>query len=98
MKSLEEHIEYIMESFDWETVQKTAEFLGVKWVGIGTPTIEDMKHKVTEMMVGAHGRNGYTITSGGFSVSYYYVPTNNQDIFRVMFVISKRESGSAGLW
>ena len=91
MKSLIEHTESLMETFDWEKVHQVMTALNWTWTNVGIPDINDMKEKVQELMSSVHGKNGYTVSSGGFMVSYYTLP-NDRDTFRVLFAVTKRDT------
>jgi hypothetical protein len=94
MKTLEEHIDQVMESFDWEKVHKIMNYMNWQWTNIGIPEESDLKEKVQELMYAVHNHHGSTMSSGGFQVSYHRLP-NDEDLFRVLFVLTRRETNRA---
>ncbi len=94
MKTLQEHIDQAMDSFDWDKVHSVMTHLNWRWHNTGVPEISDMKEKVQELMYAVHNNHGATVSSGGFQASYHRMP-NNEDLFRVLFVVTKRETNQS---
>ena len=92
MKLLQDHIDEVMDEFDFGKVQKAMEFLGWEWVGAeeGVPTESELRKGVRRHMIDAYDKayqqkRNYKVGTGGFSVEYFY----EEDFFQVEFVLSQ---------
>lgn len=102
MITLNTHIENILGSFDFEKVREVMTVIGWGWGSpdgnIDTPTIEEMKACVADLMTEVYGHNGSTYSTGGFAVSYTEYSLlgeeEKQDAFNVSFVLSNSRSDS----
>jgi hypothetical protein len=76
MKTLEKHIDEVMDWFDFDKVEKTMKFLNWEWHNEGVPTIPGMRQHVRGFMreLYAEGQNQESFrsvrASGGFYVEY----------------------------
>jgi hypothetical protein len=84
--TLDEHIEAVMDYFDFHKVKQVMEVLDWQWHSCaGIPEIADMRKAVRELMRDSYKykEDECTSSTGGFEV-YYYRP---DDYFHVGFIV-----------
>jgi len=84
--TLEEHIEVVMDNFDFHKVRQVMEVLDWQWHDCaGVPEIPDMRKRVRSMMKSIYAcrDNERTERTGGFEVYF----SRSDDYFHVAFVV-----------
>ncbi len=72
MKTLEEHVDEMMECFDFEKVHRVMTMLDWKWTMIGAvPGIPDLRKQVRELMRRLWNSDNQSVATGGFVVRLY---------------------------
>ena len=66
---MDNKFEWIIDNFDFAKVQSIMVFLGMKWAGNKTPTVEEMKSMCRNLYEGMKDED-FLISSGGFSLEY----------------------------
>ena len=88
--TLDQHMDIIMDHFDFERVRKVMEALDWRWFSAeeGIPKISEMRQKVRKLMRNAYDYSSEVAESysatGGFHVTYY----RDIDKFIVEFVVT----------
>jgi hypothetical protein len=85
----DEHIKYIVDSFNFEKVYNVMKFVDWKWYnpktqGMYVPTIDEMKNVVIKLLYSVYIDNDdvFAMTSGGFRASKY------EDHLELEFILS----------
>ena len=69
MKTLEEHVDAVMDWFDFEKVHRVMTMLDWKWAEIGAvPEIPDLRKQVRGLMRSLWNSDNQSIGTGGFVV------------------------------
>lgn len=106
MKTIDQHIEDVMDEFNFHKVKEVMDFMDWKWApGInpdgGVPEISTTRKLVREMMRDLYTRyywrpnaNVYSST-GGFTVNYFKITDSlgTSDRFKVSFDVASWDTG-----
>ena len=98
MKTLQEHMDEVMDYFDFEAVHKTMTFLKWKWHNSSeVPTIADLRKHVREQMQRVYTDKCYGVSSGGFKTTYHHGTEKGVkwDYFDVAFIVSDWDTNDA---
>lgn len=72
MKTLEQHVDEVMDWFDFEKVHKVMTILDWKWANVdGVPSVADLRKQVRHMMRSLWDSNNQYTCTGGFMVRLY---------------------------
>lgn len=89
---LQDHIDEVMDEFDFEEVQQVMEFLDWKWVSAeeGVPRVGELRKQVRSLMEQCHQQAlknmaDWNVGTGGFTVRYFY----EHDYFDVDFSLAQ---------
>lgn len=84
----EEHIQFIIDNFDFKKVSKVMHFLDWTWFDSNKPpTIDRLKEIAKKLLNDAYySENGYVISTGGFKA------TKLEDFLKLEFVIKEKDS------
>ena len=88
----EEHIQYIIENFNFEKVHTVMELLHWTWVmSNNVPTIDELK-KIAARLLNDVSKNDYdSCSTGGFKATRY------EDHLKLEFIISNYDSSSLNI-
>jgi hypothetical protein len=82
-----EHIQYIIDSFNFEKVRKTMELLHWTWLGSDkSPTIDELKMTARMLLYNVCDDNCDSSSTGGFKATRY------DDHLELEFIISEYDS------
>ncbi len=97
-KTLQQHIDEVMDYFDFDRVHKVMKHLKWTWCdSLDSPTIPELRKHVRDQMNRLYGENIFRIESGGF-VTTYRIGTDKSgewDYFDVAFVLSSWDTNDA---
>lgn len=94
MKTLEQHIEEVMDWFDFEKVHRVMTMLDWKWASIdAVPDIPDPRKEVRRLMTPLWNSDNEFIGTGGFMVRLYR--EENWARFGVSFQVTDWDSEDA---
>ena len=88
-KRAQEHLDEIMDWFDFERVRKTMNALDWKWMdNPESPTVQELKQKVRELFWSCYDRKADFSSIGGFKVRIDY----EEDFAECSFVVTSLET------
>ena len=94
MKTLEQHIEEVMDWFDFEKVHRVMTMLDWKWANTGgVPEIPDLRKRVRDLMRSLWNSEDVCHGTGGFMVRLYR--EENWTRFSVAFQVADWNSEDA---
>jgi hypothetical protein len=96
MKTLQEHIDEVMDWFDFDAVHKYMEATNWQWAGVsGVPSKADLRQYVRDGMTRCYGNQSRSTECGGFRIDYHRGEdkSGTWDNFHVLFVISRWYTG-----
>ena len=81
--SKEEHINYILNHFDFNKVRKIMKYLKWTWVGSNnSPSISELRDQAEDLLNQVYDTNSRWIATGGFKASKYH------DFMELEFVVT----------
>ena len=94
MKTLEEHVDEVMDWFDFEKVHRVMTMLDWKWAMIGAvPEIPDLRKQVRKLMRELWNSDNQLVATGGFVVRLHR--EKNWARFSVAFELTEWNSEDA---
>jgi len=101
MKTLQTHIDEVMDWFDFDKVHKYMESVGWAWHSIGVPDKAELRKTVREEMKKLYNLpkkdpiNHHSYCSGGFEIIYYWGKDDEGpwDHYDVKFIITSWYTG-----
>lgn len=89
MKTIDKHIDEVMDWFDFETVHNVMTHLNWTWsMNDQPPTIPELRQCVRGLMRDAYTKNLQSISTGGFTIIY----DKEHNTFDVSFSVSEWSS------